>query len=79
VVYRPEGMTAEQRFGGFFVPQKAIYTVPAIVRRLRGTTSRANFWLVMNYGARRSIQMLTARAWEFRSVGPGFRDTTHDA
>jgi radical SAM superfamily enzyme YgiQ (UPF0313 family) len=79
VVYRPQGMTAERLFDGYFQLQKAVHTMPAIVQRFWGTTSRANFWLPMNYGFRRSIQKLAARSREFRPVGPGFRDTTHTA
>jgi len=76
VVYRPQGMTAEQLFDGYFQLQKAVHTVPAIVQRFWGTTSRANFWLPMNYGFRRSVQKLAARSREFRPVGPGFTNTT---
>ena len=68
VVYRPEGMTAQQLFDGYFRLQNAVHTVPAIVRRFWGTTARANFWLPMNYGFRRSIKKLTARAQAFRPV-----------
>jgi len=76
VVYRPQGMTAEQLFDGYFQLQKAVHTVPAIVQRFWGTTSRANFWLPMNYGFRRSVQKLAARSREFRPVGSGFTNTT---
>jgi radical SAM superfamily enzyme YgiQ (UPF0313 family) len=72
VVYRPEGMTAQQLFDGYFRLQNAVHTVPAIVRRFWGTTSRANFWLPMNYGFRRSIKKLAARAQAFRPVDPAF-------
>ena len=66
VVYEPKGMTAQQLFDGYYRLQKAVHTVPAIVQRFWGTTSRANFWLPMNYGFRRSIQKLAARSSEFR-------------
>jgi radical SAM superfamily enzyme YgiQ (UPF0313 family) len=78
VVYRPRGMTAEQLFDGYFALQKAVHTVPAIVQRFWRTTSRANFWLPMNYGFRRSVQKLAARSREFRPVGAGFRDTARE-
>ncbi len=68
VVYRPEGMTAQQLFDGYFRLQNAVHTVPAIFQRFWGTTSKANFWLPMNYGFRRSIKKLTARAQELRPV-----------
>ncbi len=38
------------------------------------TTSKANFWLPMNYGFRRSIKKLTAHALEIRPVGPACAD-----
>jgi len=79
VVFRPQGMTAERLFDGYFELQKAVHTVPAIAQRFWGTTSRANFWLPMNYGFRRSVKKLAARSREFRPVGPAFRDTTHAA
>jgi radical SAM superfamily enzyme YgiQ (UPF0313 family) len=66
VVYRPKGMTAQQLFDGYYRLQNAIHTVPAIAQRFWGTTSKANFWLPMNYGFRRSIKTLTARARQFR-------------
>ncbi|MFI5340079.1 MAG: B12-binding domain-containing radical SAM protein [Candidatus Methylomirabilales bacterium] len=68
VVYRPEGMTAQQLFDGYIRLQNAVHTVPAIFQRFWGTTSKANFWLPMNYGFRRSIKKLTARAGELRPV-----------
>jgi len=74
VVYRPQGMTAQQLFDGYFRLQNAVHTVPAIVQRFWGTTSKANFWLPMNYGFRRSIKKLTARARELRPAEPAFAD-----
>ena len=74
VVYRPKGMTAQQLFDGYFRLQNAVHTVPAIVQRFWGTTSKWNFWLPMNYGFRRSIKKLTARAGELRPVEPVFAD-----
>jgi len=71
VVYRPQGMTARQLHDGYFQLQNAVHTVPAIVRRFWGTTSRANFWLPMNYGFRRSVRQLTARAGALRPAVPG--------
>jgi len=68
VVYQPKGMTARQLFDGYFRLQNAVHTVPAIFQRFWGTTSKANFWLPMNYGFRRSIKKLTARARELRPV-----------
>jgi radical SAM superfamily enzyme YgiQ (UPF0313 family) len=68
VVYEPRGMTAQQLFDGYFALQNAVHTIPAIVQRFWGTTSKANFWLPMNYGFRRSIRKLTARAREFRPL-----------
>ncbi len=68
VVYRPVGMTAQQLFDGYFRLQNAVHTIPAIVQRFWGTTSKANFWLPMNYGFRRSIKKLTVRAQAFRPV-----------
>ena len=70
VVYHPKGMTAQQLFDGYFRLQRAVHTVPAIVQRFWGTTSRANFWLPMNYGFRRSIKKLAARSSEFRPAAP---------
>lgn len=70
VVYRPAGMTAQQLFDGYFRLQNAVHSVPAILQRFWGTTSKANFWLPMNYGFRRSIKTLTARAREFRPIEP---------
>jgi radical SAM superfamily enzyme YgiQ (UPF0313 family) len=75
VVYRPSGMTAQQLFDGYFRLQNAVHTVPAIVQRFWGTTSKANFWLPMNYGFRRSIKKLTARARELRPVEPALAET----
>lgn len=69
VVYEPRGMTAQQLFDGYFQLQNAVHTIPAIASRFWGTTSKANFWLPMNYGFRRSIRKLTARAREFRPRG----------
>jgi radical SAM superfamily enzyme YgiQ (UPF0313 family) len=74
VVYRPQGMTAQQLFDGYFRLQNAVHTVPAIVERFWGTTSRANFWLPMNYGFRRSIKKLTARTRELRPAEAAFAD-----
>ncbi len=74
VVYRPKGMTAEQLFDGYFRLQNAVHTVPAIFQRMWGTSSRANFWLPMNYGFRRSIKKLTGRAREFRPIEVSFAD-----
>jgi radical SAM superfamily enzyme YgiQ (UPF0313 family) len=71
VVFRPEGMSPRQLHDGYFQLQNAVHTVPAIVRRFWGTTSRANFWLPMNYGFRRSVRQLTARAGVFRPPAPG--------
>ena len=74
VVYRPQGMTAQQLFDGYFQLQNAVHTVPAIAQRFWGTTSKWNFWLPMNYGFRRSIKKLTARAGELRPAGPALAD-----
>jgi radical SAM superfamily enzyme YgiQ (UPF0313 family) len=72
VVFRPQGMTPGQLFDGYFRLQNAVHTVPAIVQRFWGTQSKANFWLPMNYGFRRSIRALTAHAREFRPAeAPG--------
>ncbi|HSB78550.1 MAG TPA: radical SAM protein [Candidatus Methylomirabilis sp.] len=68
VVYRPMGMTAQELFDGYYRLQMSVHTVPAILQRFWGTTSKANFWLPMNYGFRRSIKKLAARAGEFRPV-----------
>jgi radical SAM superfamily enzyme YgiQ (UPF0313 family) len=62
VVYRPVGMTPDQLFDGYYRLQNAVHTVPAIVRRFWGSTSKKNFWIPMNYGLRRSIRNLTGRA-----------------
>jgi radical SAM superfamily enzyme YgiQ (UPF0313 family) len=75
VVYRPEGMTAQQLFDGYFRLQNAVHTIPAILQRFWGTTSKANFWLPMNYGFRRSIRKLTARAGELRLIDMACSDT----
>jgi len=76
VVYRPEGLTPQQLHDGYFQLQNAVHTVPAIAQRLWGTTSRANFWLPMSYGFRRSVKKLTARAGSFRPVDPAFAGAT---
>jgi radical SAM superfamily enzyme YgiQ (UPF0313 family) len=70
VVYAPRGMSAQQLFDGYYRLQNAVHTIPAIAQRFWGTTSKANFWLPMNYGFRRSIKRLTARARVFRPAGP---------
>lgn len=75
VVYQPKGMTAQQLFDGYYRLQTAVHTVPAILQRFWGTTSKANFWLPMNYGFRRSIKKLTVRAREFRPAEAGLADT----
>ncbi|HEX9206426.1 MAG TPA: radical SAM protein [Candidatus Deferrimicrobiaceae bacterium] len=62
VVYRPVGMTPDQLFEGYYRLQNAVHTVPAIVQRFWGSTSKKNFWIPMNYGFRRSIRNLTGRA-----------------
>jgi radical SAM superfamily enzyme YgiQ (UPF0313 family) len=67
VVYRPVGMTPDQLFDGYYRLQNAVHTVPAIVRRFWGATSKKNFWIPMNYGFRRSIRKLTGRAMSDRS------------
>lgn len=74
VVYEPRGMTPQQLFDGYYRLQNAVHTIPAIAQRFWGTTSKANFWLPMNYGFRRSIQTLTRRAQEFRQVTPAAPD-----
>jgi len=61
-------MTAAQLFDGYYQLQNAVHTLPAICQRFWGTTSKANFWLPMNYGFRRSIRKLTARARAFRPI-----------
>jgi len=74
VVYAPRGMSAQQLFDGYYRLQNAVHTIPAIVQRFWGTTSKANFWLPMNYGFRRSIKKLTAHARAFR---PGEATALH--
>jgi radical SAM superfamily enzyme YgiQ (UPF0313 family) len=69
VVYEPRGMTAQQLFEGYYRLQNAVHTIPAIAQRFWRTTSKANFWLPMNYGFRRSIKKLTVRAQAHRPVG----------
>jgi radical SAM superfamily enzyme YgiQ (UPF0313 family) len=68
VVYRPIGMTPDQLFDGYYRLQNAVHTVPAIVQRFWGSTSRKNFWIPMNYGFRRSIRKLTGRAMAQRTL-----------
>jgi radical SAM superfamily enzyme YgiQ (UPF0313 family) len=68
VVFAPRGMSAQQLFDGYYRLQNAVHTVPAIVQRFWGTTSKANFWLPMNYGFRRSIKKLTVHARPLRPV-----------
>jgi radical SAM superfamily enzyme YgiQ (UPF0313 family) len=77
VVYQPKGMTAQQLFDGYFRLQNAVHTIPAILQRFWRTTSKANFWMPMNYGFRSSIRKLTARSQEFRPVVPALADTPH--
>jgi len=69
VVYTPRGLSAQQLFDGYYRLQNAVHTIPAIAQRFWGTTSKANFWLPMNYGFRRSIKKLTAHARGLRPVG----------
>lgn len=69
VVYRPQGMSAEQLFDGYYRLQNAVHTFPAMAQRFWGAKSRMNFWLPMNYGFRRSIKKLTVRARESRLCG----------
>lgn len=71
VVYRPVGMTPDELFDGYFRLQNAVYSIPAIARRLLGSTSKMNFWLPMNYGFRQSIKRLTDRAMTERSGAAG--------
>jgi radical SAM superfamily enzyme YgiQ (UPF0313 family) len=75
VVYAPRGMSAQQLFDGYYRLQNAVHTIPAIVQRFWRTTSKANFWLPMNYGFRRSIKKLTAHARGFRPVEATAPDT----
>ncbi|HBO70141.1 MAG TPA: B12-binding domain-containing radical SAM protein [Deltaproteobacteria bacterium] len=71
VVYRPVGMTPDELFDGYYRLQNAVYSFPAIARRLLGSTSKMNFWLPMNYGFRRSIKRLTERAMAERDGAAG--------
>jgi len=74
VVYRPSGMTPDRLFEGYYRIQNAVHTFPAIFRRLRGATSKKNFWYPMNYGFRRSIRKLTARATAERDRGAAWEE-----
>ena len=75
VVYTPRGLSAQQLFDGYYRLQNAVHTIPAIVQRFWGTTSKANFWLPMNYGFRRSIKKLTTHARGLRPVGVAAPET----
>jgi radical SAM superfamily enzyme YgiQ (UPF0313 family) len=62
VVYRPKNFTPEQLLEGYFRALKEVYSVPAIFKRLWGTTAWKNFFYPMNVGFRQSVYKLTARA-----------------
>lgn len=79
VVYAPQGLSAQKLFDGYYRLQNAVHTIPAIAQRFWGTTSKANFWLPMNYGFRRSIKKLTARARAHRPVEADGPDMHHRA
>lgn len=66
VVFRPVGMTADKLFDGYYRIQNAVHSIPALVSRYWGSTSRRNFWLPMSYGFRRSVRDLTARSSALR-------------
>jgi hypothetical protein len=60
VVFRPKTLTPDQLLAGYYGALKEIYTVPAIFKRLWGTTAWKNFFYPMNFGFRHSVRKLAA-------------------
>lgn len=58
VVYRPKPFTPDQLLDGYYRALKEVYTVPAIFKRLWGTTAWKNFFWPMNFGFRQSANAL---------------------
>jgi len=60
VVYQPKLLTPDQLLAGYYAALKEIYTVPAIFKRLWGTTAWKNFFYPMNFGFRHNVRQLAA-------------------
>jgi len=60
VVYQPKLLTPDQLLAGYYAALKEIYTVPAIFKRLWGTTAWKNFFYPMNFGFRQNVRQLAA-------------------
>jgi radical SAM superfamily enzyme YgiQ (UPF0313 family) len=58
VVYRPEGLTADQLLDGYRRVFREVYSFPSILRRLWGTTAWKAFFYPMNFGFRQSTRNL---------------------
>jgi radical SAM superfamily enzyme YgiQ (UPF0313 family) len=58
VVYRPRPFTPNQLLEGYHRALKEAYTIPAIFKRLWGTTAWKNFFWPMNFGFRQSANAL---------------------
>lgn len=58
VVYRPKSFTPDQLLDGYYGALKEAYTVPAIFKRLWGTSAWKNFFWPMNFGFRQSAHAL---------------------
>ena len=61
VVYRPEGLTADQLVAGYQRAFREVYSLPAILRRLWGTSCWKPFFYPMNFGFRQSSRTLRAQ------------------
>lgn len=58
VVYQPKNFSPEKLREGFLLAWKEFYRVPAIFRRLWGTTAQKNFFYPMNFGFAQSVRKL---------------------
>ena len=62
VVFRPASMTPDQLLAGYHRAWREVYRLPAIFRRLWGTTAWKNFFYPMNFGFRQSAKALARNA-----------------
>jgi hypothetical protein len=58
VVYRPKTFTPDELLEGYCRTFKQVYALPAIFKRLWGTTAWKNFFYPMNFGFRQSVNKL---------------------
>jgi radical SAM superfamily enzyme YgiQ (UPF0313 family) len=61
VVFRPKNFTPDQLLEHYHRTLKAVYSFPAIFKRLWGTTSWKNFFYPMNFGFKASVHQLAKR------------------